>query len=620
MERKLPRSILPIGKLQALLTLLAWMLGGCAVAFNNQVTTLLNDETSDDGSQNAALDDFYLDLGTLSAVTLHVPWNGETNKISALYESETRFTGECGSGNSVHIFDSTSGALLKTTTCASGVFDTTVDFTSYADGAVNVKLTQSNASKNTSSSHVSVAFTKETEYCKDPAHLDDLGNGNAGTVGDPHLICTAPQLVTLFINANRSHHFHLKNDIDVQGETALKGLFPGGGNEFTGVLDGRSFGLYNYDNDRELIQSTWTGAIIRDLKLRDVNVTFAAATKFAVLVRSVAGAGTFERISITGNVTIPDPAAFGDSGLLFGFFYNSTLTDSWARVSVQLASMSIIHKFGMLVGRMDDGTTLSGCHAHGEITGSGGSLIAGGLVGNASQFWGAGASAITNSYSTATIKNTKYSGGIIGESRPSTSLTISNSYFSGELWGDHGTGGLVGVSNTGPTHIVNSYAEAKLSQPGSCIGGLAGSLHTGSTVVRSYFSGQVEVTGSFAPGAGGIAGCTGGAITITDSYALGEIQGDNQVGGLLGGGNNGSTINTSYYRGTVFTNGSSDAISTDTAITVNDVYYDVDQASTVTASTGIPTPDFASATNFPGFTFDATHWVMGEERPVLYWE
>jgi hypothetical protein len=159
--------------------------------------------------------------------------------------------------------------------------------------------------------------------------------------------------------------------------------------------------------------------------------------------------------------------------------------------------------------------TIRNSYASGGVEGT---QYVGGLVGQV----GSGGSVAT-SYSSAEISGTDHVGGLVGEDLG----TISNSYATGIVSGHTNVGGLVG---TGHNAIVNSYASGHVSGDSDAdahVGGLAGSVDGGGSVVRSYWdkdsSGQEFGVGSDHAALG----ATG--LTTTQALAQASYAGFNFV-------------------------------------------------------------------------------------------
>ena len=144
-------------------------------------------------------------------------------------------------------------------------------------------------------------------------------------------------------------------------------------------------------------------------------------------------------------------------------------------------------------------------------------------------------------------------GGLIGDGRG----TISESCVSGTVIGGRrqggSTGGLAGTvsnSSSGSGRIVRSYATASVSG-GENVGGLVGSAENGSSISGSYATGAVsggENVGGLVGAASEIYNTSDSYANISDSYATGAVSGGYYVGGLVGSGSN---ISDSYATGDV---------------------------------------------------------------------
>ena len=113
-----------------------------------------------------------------------------------------------------------------------------------------------------------------------------------------------------------------------------------------------------------------------------------------------------------------------------------------------------------------------------------------------------------------------------------------------EVTGGSVVGGLAGRLNEGGT-ILSSAVTGRVVGTGTNVGGLVG-FGQSATITTSYATGTVSGQDV---SVGGLVG-DGGGTTITSSYAAGTVSGGNDVGGLVGNGI-GATITTSYATGTV---------------------------------------------------------------------
>ena len=103
-------------------------------------------------------------------------------------------------------------------------------------------------------------------------------------------------------------------------------------------------------------------------------------------------------------------------------------------------------------------------------------------------------------------------------------------------------GGLVGYISGGT--VSNSYATDGTTAGSEAVGGLVGRNYDGGTISNSYATGSVSSISGYA---GGLVADNNG--TVIDSFATGNVSGNNNIGGLAGGG--GGPITNSYATGDV---------------------------------------------------------------------
>jgi filamentous hemagglutinin family protein len=164
---------------------------------------------------------------------------------------------------------------------------------------------------------------------------------------------------------------------------------------------------------------------------------------------------------------------------------------------------------------------------------------------------------ISNSFASTNVTGQSNVGGLVGESTgifqtdaPPTSTQIIDSHASGNVVGSGSfVGGLVGKSSS---RIINSYASGNVTSGSnsSSVGGLVGESRRDSYVAGisdSYAIGNVSVGGT-SYGTGGLVGSN--TAPISGSHATGQVQGSNDIGGLVGV-NRGGPISASYALGTV---------------------------------------------------------------------
>ena len=137
---------------------------------------------------------------------------------------------------------------------------------------------------------------------------------------------------------------------------------------------------------------------------------------------------------------------------------------------------------------------------------------------------GENAGSITNSYATGDVTGTGELGSGVGGLVGTHAGNITNSYASiGNVTGDTNVGGLVGLNGGS---ITNSYATNDVNGQFN-LGGLVGYSNIGN-ITNSYATGNA--TGS--SNVGSLVGRADG--DITNSYATGDATGSSNVGGLIG--------------------------------------------------------------------------------------
>jgi len=180
-----------------------------------------------------------------------------------------------------------------------------------------------------------------------------------------------------------------------------------------------------------------------------------------------------------------------------------------------------------------------------NITGKNG---VGGLIGANNSF----GLVVANSHVSGNVTGRYFVGGLVGMNRGSiTTSSSAATVTGGGAYQDYPAigmvGGLVG-RNGGLGSITNSYASGNVIGNDSYknAGGLVGAnLDWSGTIENSYALGDVSATDYV----GGLVGYISGSGNITDSRAEGTVAGVNYVGGLLG--RSISTITRSYATGNV---------------------------------------------------------------------
>lgn len=317
-------------------------------------------------------------------------------------------------------------------------------------------------------------------------------------------------------------------------------------------------GLIGFNNVNNIVDSSATGNVtgielVGGLAgLNEGTITGSFATGTVSGVNNVGGLVGLNDASGGGAATISNSYASGAvssplsaGGLVGENTAGGTIIQSYATGSVAGDDVA-----GGLVG--DNEGSITDSYAEGPVAGQ---LATGGLVGD-NNF-----GIINNSYATGTVQGGQEdTGGLVG----SNEGTIQNSHATGNVSGVDSTGGLVGDNLS---TIQNSYATGTVTATGdytggltgasdgtitdshatgavggvAYVGGLSGSNENGGIISHSYATGDVTATGY---AAGGLVGAnstsdladplTGADVSVTGSYATGNVNGTLGVGGLIG--------------------------------------------------------------------------------------
>ena len=185
---------------------------------------------------------------------------------------------------------------------------------------------------------------------------------------------------------------------------------------------------------------------------------------------------------------------------------------------------------------------------------------------NVGALLGSGNGTITDDYSTGQVSGYSIVGGLIGSlSKGATSYSYSSADVastetvsagsSGLAYPNFFTGGLIGYDGGSISH---SDATGSVTSYNGYAGGLVGKF-TGASIDSSYAGGAVtETTMDPSDGGSSVGGLVGEAQgSVTNSFAIGNVNGYDQVGGLIGlAGNPGASANSysivnSYATGNV---------------------------------------------------------------------
>ncbi len=395
----------------------------------------------------------------------------------------------------------------------------------------------------------------------------------SGTETAPYQIRTVAELATLATNVNGGQtydgiHFRLENDLDLNvapwntGEgwipigrydcnplcypKPFSGAFHGNGRVIRNLYinsEGVYKGLFGVIGGNCIIENlglvdarVWCGAIGGSLvgEARDISALISGcytlrvevehnrnSTSNGMYLGGLMGAAACKVINCYSTGKVTGVSSGNDVGGLIGR-YNATTFDgsmipiSGCRSSVVVTGLA--NNNGGLIG-LCEGANVSGCHATGNVSGSGGGLI--GHMG--------GAGAVSDCYATGNVDGG--GGGLLG----SCNVSVSRCYATGNVTSNFWAGGLIGDAMFSAISecFASGYVKGNM-----WVGGLVGSITGGSTIRNSYAVGHVEggngIGGLVGAGGGVVSQCYAAGNILQSDVAAGNNQGNAVVGGTLG--------------------------------------------------------------------------------------
>jgi hypothetical protein len=372
--------------------------------------------------------------------------------------------------------------------------------------------------------------------------------GGTGASGDPYLITNTAEILRLAATSSDwGKHFEQTQPVNLTGcawtpignsTTKFTGSFDGQDETITGLTITSSasdgVGLFGWTQEAEL----------SNVRLVDANVT-ATSKKVGTLVGVLIG-GTVSASSVAGTSAVSGGEF---SGGLIGRVRSVAMGPPVVGTAVVTSTSSTANVIGHdavggLVGANDYGTIIDS-HATGNVqsTATTGNAWTGGLVGIIAE-----GDIFNSSASGSVTAQLRYVGGLVGGAR--FGGVISGSHATGDVTSSAGSiGGLIGFNDSGQS-VDDSFATGAVNMIGSgdSVGGLIGENY-GGPITNSYATGNV--TGD--DYVGGLVGYHGTSDGITASYATGDVTGRIFVGGLAGY-NDTALIQSSYATGDVFEN------------------------------------------------------------------
>jgi hypothetical protein len=470
--------------------------------------------------------------------------------------------------------------------------------------------------------------------------------GGSGTVEDPYLIGTAEQMNAVGLNPEDSDkHFRLVADIDLKdlGSSTFHPVAA-----FQGVFDGNGHTIANLtliitgDEDPCVAEAVMGVGLFRSIKGPDAEVKdlgllnpdvrpASTCPKRVWFVGALAGQlslGTIRNCYVEGGQVLGDRVVGGLVGESTG-----TVSDCHATCTVQPAGERPLpevarqfghpESFGGLVGETYG--AVSNCWSAGDVLGD---SSVGGLVGTCHR-----PTRISRCYSKGRVSGQLDVGGLVGVCSKKSS--IADCFALGSAFAQRQAGGVVGCHEGS---ILRSYSTASVSVTGDYAGGLVGL--NGGTIGASWAGGTVA-------GGSGIGGLIGFNVwddqflqynpVVTDCYARGNVHGENQVGGLIGFNQKGTVLRC-YSTGPVTGETTDSVVSglagTSDATLVQNSFWDMETSgvSESTAGTGKTTAEMqnlwtyiVAGWDFVGEASNGTEdiWKMCCGRPIypkLAWE
>lgn len=216
---------------------------------------------------------------------------------------------------------------------------------------------------------------------------------------------------------------------------------------------------------------------------------------------------------------------------------------------------SLIESIGGSFGSIETTTIIRDSVANGEVTGS---FRVGGFAGRL-----IGSVEVYDSRANGNVDGDINVGGFVGviETSNTQIAIVSNAFSNGDvtsvipllsssITGGRATGGLVGEI-TGGANITNSYALGNVTSDFDYVGGLIGFVRAGSVrpanVNGSYATGDVEgndFVGGLIGSINFIISPNETTVNISSSFSTGLVDGNDYVGGLIGISYNASHSNT----------------------------------------------------------------------------
>ena len=444
------------------------------------------------------------------------------------------------------------------------------------------------------SAEENIPETNWTDYA-DVNFAAESGDGN--TEGTAYLIENAGQLAYLAKTVNEGNnyegkHFKITTNIDLKDHlwTPIGQYEEESENTiiFRGNFDGQDYVISNLtisapNSDYQGLFGFITNRVYtKNINLVDCNITGNnyvggiagfSFTRFRNCISTgtvngnnyVGGlTGLFEGVGIYDCYSSCDVFGGSNVGGMVGDCMDGVIENCYATGNVTATGDNVGGLFGLSSAEM------TSCYATGNIVGANN---IGGLIGN-------GVNTINECYATGNVQGEKNVGGFVGFGE---GLIIEDCYANGDVIGEENIGGFAGYlfRQFGSSRITGCYANGNVTATGDNIGGFIGHLGKVSDrldilIYSCYAKGNVEgndniggLIGYLCSG-GFFGGSSSGSVTGNDNiggligklflgrgehnYTTSNVTGNNNVGGVLGNGDNdglSNYIKHSYSSGNV---------------------------------------------------------------------
>ena len=257
--------------------------------------------------------------------------------------------------------------------------------------------------------------------------------------------------------------------------------------------------------------------------------------------------GLFSVIGSTGsvkNLTLENASASGTNyvGIVAGWSLGSITDCTVSGAVTHIAANGYKVFVGGIAGRAEG--NVDGCSAAVDLTVTEAQveIYVGGIVGYLSSGGSSSSPLMLTASGTANVSGEGINvGGLVGYVSLTAYAYLSKCHTEMQITANSGNtsayaGGLIGHSSSSIT-ITDSYATGDVTASGSYdayAGGLVGDGH--GTITDSYATGDVTASSSSSAYAGGLMGRSNGAITVADSYATGNVSASSNNNNSYAGG------------------------------------------------------------------------------------